>query len=131
MPYTKPTYDQFVERFPIFGDREESLISSLIDEAANSIDQTWRELDYQPAILYLAAHLLATDNSAEGEEVQFGSAGGGAISSESFGGMSISYATAGSAGSGSLSASEAYGSTSYGRRFLQLLRANRGGPLVA
>lgn len=130
MPYTKPTVAEFQARFPIFEDADEAAIQIVLDEAFNSIDETWRELDFQPAILYLAAHLLATDNSGEGEEVEFGNAGAGAVASESFGGMSISYSQ-GNSSAGSLSASEAYGSTSYGRRFLQLLRANRGGPVVA
>ena len=130
MPYTKPTVDDFTTRFPIFADYDEDQIQRCLDEAFNMIDATWREVDFQPGVLYLAAHLLATDNAGEGEEVAYGNAGSGAIASESFGGMSISYAN-GSSNAGSLSASEAYGSTVYGRRFLQLLRYNRGGPVVA
>ena len=59
------------------------------------------------------------DNSGEGESVEIGSSGGAAgVSSESFGGMSISYATGGS-GSGSDAAAygSSWGSTVYGRRF--------------
>lgn len=127
MPYTVPTVDDFLARWPIFGDSDSDLIQQMLDEAAGQIDISWREADYQPAILYLSAHLLATDNSDEGAEVVIGGSQG-AIASESFGGMSISYATAGSADA-SANASQ-YGSTEYGRRFYNLLIKNRGGPLV-
>jgi hypothetical protein len=122
MPYTTPTVDQFRTRFPIFDDREDELITMLLDEASGHVGLDWRESDYQPAILYLAAHLLATDNSAEGEDVEFGGAGGDQVASESFGGMSISYKT--NSGGGSLSSNERFGSTEYGRRYLTLLRNN-------
>jgi hypothetical protein len=129
MPYTTPTVAQFIERFPNLSESDESLIQVLLDEAARTIDKSYEEHDYQPAILYLAAHLMATDNSAEGEDVELGGTTGG-IASESFGGMSISYANGGSA-AGSLAASASYGSTVFGRRFLEIVRRNRGGPLVA
>lgn len=119
MPYTVPTVDQFTTRFPIFEDADPATIEALINEAAGQVSTDWVETDYQPAIMYLAAHLLATDNSEEGGEVEIG--GGGGIASESFGGMSVSYAT-GTAGS--LASNDRYGSTVYGRRYLALLRAN-------
>lgn len=129
MPYETPTSTQFYERFPSLADTEESLVNTLLAEAARTIDKTYEEGDYQPAILYLAAHLVATDNSAEGEVTEIGGIGG-AIASESFGGMSVSYANGG-ATKGSLSASSSYGSTVFGRRFLEIVRRNKGGPLVA
>lgn len=124
MPHTVPTRDQFRTRFPIFEDTSDELIDMLLLEASGQVDTSWRESDYQPAIMYAAAHLLATDNSAEGEQVEIGAAGGGQVASESFAGMSISYAT-GSSGSGSLSASERWGGTEYGRRYLSLLKQNK------
>lgn len=129
MPYETPTYDQFVTRFPIFGDREQSQVEAILAEAAaTGVDTSWREVDYQPAIMYLTAHLLATDNSAEGEEVAIGAAGAGGVASENFGGLSISYDKGNQ--SGSLSSSEAYGSTEYGRRYQILLRGNKPGVMV-
>jgi hypothetical protein len=126
MPYTIPTLLDFRTRFPAFDSSEDTQIEQLLVEASNAIDQSWIETDYQPAILYLTAHLLATDNSDAEAEVEVGGQTG-AIAAESFGGLSVSYATG---NSGSLSASEKYGSTEFGRRFLALLRANRGGPVA-
>jgi len=129
MPYTVPTLQQFRSRFPIFDDKDDSVITALLDEASGQVDTSWRERDYQPAIMYAAAHLLATDNSGDGEDVEIGAAGGGQIVSESFGQMSVSYSTGGSA-AGSLSASERWGSTEYGRRYLSLLKQNKPAIMV-
>lgn len=126
MPYTIPTADDFVTRFPIFENEDEDRITALLAEAASQIDASWREADYQPAIMYLAAHMLATDNSQSGEEVEFG--GPGTISSESFAGMSVSY-SAGASQSGVMNTQ--YGATEYGRRYYALLRKNKGGPIVS
>lgn len=126
MPYTIPTADQFFERFPIFEDADEDTITALLAEAASQIDNSWREADYQPAIMYLAAHMWALDNSQSGEEVEIGSPG--SISSESFAGMSVSYSS--SPMSSGVSAT-GYGQTEYGRRYYQLLLKNKPGVVVA
>lgn len=127
MPYVVPTAADFKTRFPIFTDKTDPQIEALIVEAHQMVDESWEEGDFAPAILYLTAHLIAMDNSQADETVEIGGAAG-AIASESFGGMSISYER--SANAGRLQASEEYGQTVYGRRFLSLLRRNRGGPLV-
>lgn len=131
MPYVVPTVAQFRTRFPIFDDSSDGLIQMLLDEASHSVDTGWEEKDYQPAIMYLAAHLLATDNSSEGEDVSVGGAGGGTIISESFGGISASYANQSFSSAGSLSADDQFGTTEYGRRYLALLYLNQRGPRVA
>lgn len=121
MPYTLPTADQFATRFPIFADADSDLVTALIAEAGGQVDQSWEEADYQPAIMYLAAHLLASDSSQAGDDV--GSGGAGAIASESFSGMSVSYQRAGS--QSTFFTNSDYGSTSYGRRYLNLLKRNK------
>lgn len=126
MPYTLPTSDQFYTRFPIFEDVDPATITALILEASNQVDNTWIENDYQPAIMYLAAHLWATDNSGEGDDVEIGDLGSNVVASESFGGgLSVSYRQ-GAAGSG-IAMSDMYGTTVYGRRFLQMAMRNKPG----
>jgi len=125
MPYEKPTVDQFTTRFPIFSEADEDLITALIDEAASRIDNSWREVDYQPAILYLTAHLLATDNSGEDESVEFGAAGGNSVASESFGPISVSYGRRASTMNPGASLYDYYQQTEYGRRFYRLLKLNK------
>lgn len=122
MAYTPPTRADFRARFPIFNDVEDAIVDACLAEATATVDESWREADYAPAILYLTAHLVATDNSGEEEAVEIGS-GGGAIASESFGGMSISY-DSGSTANDAASKSQ-WGSTEYGRRFYNMLKRNK------
>lgn len=131
MPYTIPTVDQFRARFPNLSEQydDDALITLLIDEASGKVSTAWLETDYQPAILYLTAHLLATDNTGEGEDVEIGAAGSG-IKSESFGsGLSVTYGSDGVTDT-TLSSSEMYGSTVWGRRFYQLLILNNPAIMV-
>lgn len=127
MAYTAPTREEFLARFPIFADKDEAVVDACLLEATNTVDTSWREVDYAPAIMYLAAHLLAVDNSAEGESVSVGG-GGGAIASESFGGMSISYDGGGAAADAA--AKSQWGSTEYGRRFYAMVKRNKPGPVT-
>jgi hypothetical protein len=123
MPYVLPTAAQFKARFPAFAeDYEDAYVDAILLEASASVDESWAEADYQPAIMYLTAHLIATDASGaheEGEEIDTGGAG---IASESFGPLSVSYARESSSAAVSTSG---YESTVYGRRFLALLRRNK------
>ena len=130
MPYTTPTVDQFRSRFPIFEDAEDELIEALLSEAASQIDTSWREADYQPAIMYLTAHLLATDNSSEGDSVEFGGAGAGTIASESFGALSVSYATKSGSNASNAAWAAEYETTEYGRRYLRLLKLTKPAIMV-
>jgi hypothetical protein len=125
MSYDAPTLAEFRARFPIFTQHPDPQIEMILEEATNTIDTSWRELDYKIAIMYLTAHLLAVDASQSGDEVAVGSAGSssGVVSSESFGGMSISYATNSAL---QVAASKStWGETEYGRRFYQLLVRNK------
>lgn len=123
MPYTLPTSDQFFARFPIFADADADAITAMITEASGLVDTTWEENDYQPAILYLTAHMYATDNSLEGDTVEIGDVGSNVVASESFGGMSVSYRQGSSASS--IGQSDMYGTTVFGRRFLAMAVRNK------
>jgi hypothetical protein len=121
--YTPVTVDDFTARFPNLADTDEVVIQACLDEAARSVDDSWlSQTDYTGGLLYLAAHLVATDNSTEGTSVTIG-AGGGGVASESFGGMSISYDK--SAGVNDAASKSQWGSTEYGRRFYRLLKLNK------
>jgi hypothetical protein len=126
MPYTIPTADDFFTRFPIFEDKDEDMVTAILAEAASAIDESWRETDYQPAILYLAAHLIATDNTDAATDVEFGPPG--VVSSESFAGMSVGY---GKVPAASAANASVYGATEYGRRYYSLLVKNKPGVTVA
>lgn len=129
MPYDAPTYAEFIARFPIFDNVlkwPQAMVELVIVEATNNIDTSWVETDYKNAIMYQTAHILSIDNAAEGQEPSVGPQT--FMSGESFAGMSMSYSQV---QGGTLGSSEIWGSTSYGRRYLDLLRKNKGGPVVA
>jgi hypothetical protein len=128
MPYVDPDLAMFRARFPVFADSPDAQITLILAEAVSKVDQTWREADYQPAILYLAAHLLATDDSQVDDLVVVGDTGSANIASESFGGMSVSYAK-NSATSLNAFVNE-FSTTVYGKRFLTLVRANFPGMVL-
>lgn len=128
MAYTAPTYTDFITRFPAFDNQTtypQAMVEAVLVEATNNIDETWLEQDYAIAIMYQTAHILTMDNAVESAS-QAGPAT--FLQSESFSGMSMSY---GKVSDGSLSQSEIWGGSSYGRRYLDLLRKNKGGPVVA
>jgi hypothetical protein len=124
MAHTPPTPEEFKTRFPVFASETDERVQIFLSEAERNIDDTWEEDDYAPAIMYLAAHLLKTENDA-------GSSGGsksatGPISSESFAGMSRSYDTS------KLTAAQKsiYGGTLYGQRYYVLLLKNKPSIMV-
>lgn len=129
MPYTTPTVDQFRVKFPTFSGVGNPTIQAAIDEASASVDQSWTEADYQPAILYLAAHIMASDGVLFDS---LGATGGmiaaGQVSEAKVGDAMVKLGGAGG-GSGGGGPASGYASTPYGQRYLQLLRRNQ--PAIA
>lgn len=129
MPYTKPTVDQFRVKFPTFSGVGNPTVQAAIDEASASVDQSWIEADYQPAILYLAAHILVVDGAIT-DGLGLGAVGGaiaaGVLSEAKVGDVTAKLASGGNSGG---SSAGGYGSTAFGSRYLQLLRRNQ--PAVA
>lgn len=126
MPYTKPTTDQFRVKFPTFSGVGNPTIQAAIDEASASVDPSWIEADYQPAILYLAAHIMASDGvlfDGLGLESVGGVIAAGQVSEAKVGDAMVKL---GGASGGSASG---YASTPYGKRYLELLRRNQ--PAIA
>jgi len=111
-----PTIDDFKARFSGFSGVPDPRIQLFIDEASRSVDDSWIAADQKTAILYLAAHLMESDDRA--------GAGTGEIASESFGPISLSYVRRDGSSDGD------YSSTQYGSRFAELLANNRSGPVV-
>lgn len=129
MPYTKPTVDQFRTKFPTFSGVGNPTIQAAIDEASASVDQSWIEADFQPAILYLAAHIMASDGVLfDGLGAAGGMIAAGQVSEAKVGDAMVKLGGAGpgSGGGGSVSG---YPSTPYGKRYLELLRRNQ--PAIA
>lgn len=115
MPYVVPTPAQFKIRFPAFAAVADATVQALLTEAARNVDESWFEKDYQPAIMYLAAHYLKLEGVL-GDDVNVT----GPITSERLGDASVTYANA---QTGVMMTQ--YGTTLYGRRYYELLRVNQ------
>lgn len=124
MAVDAPTVDEVLARFPALEDEEE-LVTALLPEAIRQVNERWSQDDQKPAILYLVAHMVVTERDAGGG-VDGGGVAAGDIASESLGPLSVSYrdTTSGANKYGE------YGSTIYGKRFLDIKRRNFGGPIV-
>lgn len=120
MPYIVPTVAELKDRFPEFAAVADGVVQFALDEALTRVDTSWIESNYQIAILLYAAHVLALGghDAVETEE----DAG---LSQITIGPLTLRYAK-----SSSSSSNDPIASTSYGRRFLELLRRNSPGIAV-
>lgn len=117
MPYTLPTALQVKARFPELEDISDLTLEDIIDEASGSVSTAWCEPDYQRGIMYLTAH-LAVDQGFTGRPTE----ASGPITSSKLGDASDTYGQM-----QNVDSAGAYSSTAYGRRFMQLRRANTQG----
>ena len=122
MPYTVPTNNEFICRHPRFSEIDEGTITAVILDAALSVDTTWFESDFQPAIMHLTAHYLVMEGHL-GDAINTA----GLITSEKLGDASVNYGNAVS----EIKSVADYGSTAYGRRFQDLLKKNNPAVLTA
>ncbi len=117
MTITPPTSAQLISRYPEFAGVGTGLIDLIIADAASFVDTTWRTVDQIPAILALAAHMLASEGKGTGG----GSAVSGAVTSVKVGDVATTFA---GVASGRAVSMDGFGSTSYGLAFLRLRRRN-------
>lgn len=123
MPYVPPTIADLKLRFPSFAGVADSVLQGALDEAANRVDTTWREEDFQPAQLLYAAHVLTIDGQGTGREAKFSALGAAGISQIKISSLSVSMRKDGEDSSSTKTKSTLYGS-SYGKRFLDIMRVN-------
>ena len=107
------TVDDVLTRFPQF-DGKDDQIEFLIPEAARLVADTWNEDDQRSALLYLVAHLLVSEDSADAYPV----------TSESLGPISVSYAVPSNA------TLDPFRNTEFGRRYLDIRRRQIGASVV-
>lgn len=119
---TIPTATSIKMRFPEFADVEDAVVEFAVEEARLEIGTNWT-VGYNLAIVYLVAHYVACAVNAS---TSGGSGDEGDIASESWGRFSVSYAKSPNADASHSDKS----STSYGRRYVELLGKNFGGPVI-
>lgn len=119
---TIPTAASIKMRFPEFTDVADPVVEFAIEEARLEVGTNWT-VGYNLAIVYLVAHYVASSVAASAAG---GTGDDGDIASESIGRLSISYAKSPNADA----VSDDKTSTSYGRRYVELLGRNFGGPVI-
>lgn len=121
MAHVPPSVADFKAKFPGLAATPDQAIQSALNESGARVDETWREADYAPARLYLAAHILTLDGY--GGQAQTAGLQAQGVKSFKSGAMSAEFRDGADQG--------AYSTTSYGARFAALAEINNGGPLVA
>lgn len=106
---------QFKTRFPAFADVSDETVQSVLDEAtARTVAGSWTSsTDYDLAIMLYTAHTLTLDGQGTSTEAQLAG-----FKRLRIGSLELERQDAGSTSFGSMS------STSYGQRYLQLVRLN-------
>ena len=126
MPYTIPTAAEFKARHSKFTAVPDALVTSMIAEAARTVTISWCETDYADGIMYLAAHLMVEEGAI--------AVAGGSTSAPNVTGpvkkmkadeVSVEFDTPGARMESKLAG--IYGSTIYGRRYIELAMRNGNG----
>jgi hypothetical protein len=141
--FVAPAVEDFLDRFPEFAEFDEGQIQLVLDEVAPMVDEEWIERDRPAAILYLAAHLIYSQQQAGWmlqSRVTGSSASGGTTAGpvlrETVGPLSVMYTSPKQMGvvsqsGGAVSASSFdLESSPYGLRYLELLRLTAPAVLV-
>lgn len=122
--YAKPSAAHLIMRYPVFAAVPIGTIRMWLTDAERSVDSSWIEGDYAAALMALAAHNMAL--AGYGTEAAAVSGIPSGVKSFKSGQFSAEFTEqqANARASGALS------STRYGLEYQQLLRRNKGGPLV-
>lgn len=123
MAWTPPTVEEFKIRFPEFATVADETVQAVLDEAVGDVGPSWIERDRTPGVLHLAAHLLAVSGSGGLGAGGGGAAVTGAIKRRTVGDTTTEF-TGISGGSSTGGQLDYYRSTSYGVRYLSIMRRN-------
>lgn len=129
MAYDLPSAAQFKARFPAFNATANAVVEAALSEAGSMVDQTWIEADFAPARMYLAAHNLVLDGHGDSKEAKIAGLTLAGLTNIKIGSLGVGLQKSGASGSKTTSNST-YRSTTYGQRFLDLLRRNKPGVVV-
>ena len=113
-----PTSTDLTTRFPAFAGVDPAVLGRALTEAATRVDTTWTTGDYPLGVMLYAAHVLTLDGLGTGAEATMAAAGALGFQSMQSGSLQLGQA-GGSEGRSVLEL------TTYGRRFLALLKVNQ------
>lgn len=126
MSFTEATAADLKTRFPRFAGVADATIEVHLEESRRMVDQSWCDGDQVLGQLFYAAHSMTLDGLGTGTEAELAAEGLGDVQTLKSG--SLSFTRKGGADDAGQAGEIA--STTYGRRFLELLQKNRGGPRI-
>ena len=116
--------------FAAFCDVSDQHAEQALERGLDYVSQEWVcESDYQMGQMLSAAHLLTLAGLGTGAEASLAQEGLLGFTSIKSGGLTVSRQATGARSNGS--GGEDLNLTTYGQRYLELLRRNRAGPRVA
>ena len=121
-----PAPADLLARFPAFAGVDAGVVGTALAEAATRVDATWTPGDYPLGVMLYAAHTLTLDGFGSGAEAALGAAGALGFQTFRSGSLNLERAAQPSRDGTASMLSE----TTYGRRFLALLRVNQPAVLV-
>ncbi|WP_084398281.1 DUF4054 domain-containing protein [Henriciella aquimarina] len=113
MAYTPADADTFKARFPAFATVDDAVIEDALDRARRVVDSSWMADDRQEAESLHAAHELTMDGLGATREAQLQG-----FRRLKLGSLELERESSGSA------SSSTYNLTTYGKRFLAILKRN-------
>lgn len=125
MAYENPDAADLKGNFPRFAAVADETVEFWLTRARRQVDESWTEGDYQMGQILLACHLMTLQGLGTGAEAEASAQGVGDYKTIRTGSVTLERFDRDSG-----AATGTMGSTSYGRQWLELARANRGGPRV-
>lgn len=127
MAYVAPTVADIKTHFPQFAAVSDAVIQYDIDLTTSVVDESWFETDYTRARELLTAHYLTLDGQGTSTDAEMAGQGLSGVTRLKSASLDVSF----SASAADTNSGSEYDTTSFGRRFLTLLRKNKGGPRIA
>jgi hypothetical protein len=123
--YAKPLPPHLKLRYPAFASVDAGTVQYWLTDAERYVTDAWSEGDYAAGLMALAAHNMTL--AGYGTDVASLSGVPAGITRMKSGSLELGFTDA----AANARMGGGYGSTRYGAEYQALLRANRGGPLVA
>jgi hypothetical protein len=128
MAYVPPTPADFKAKFPQFSAVADLTVQGALDEAASRVDETWIERDFRLARMLFAAHVLTLTGVGTDKESKLAGLVASGLTSIKSGSLQVQLGAL--VGGAKKEALRGLDTTTYGQRFLDLLRFNHPAILV-
>lgn len=128
MAYVAPTPADFKAKYPQFSAVTDSVVQGALDEAALRVDESWLERDFAIARMLFAAHVLTITGSGTDQESKLAGLVNSGLTSVKSGSLQVQLGAL--VGGAKKEVVRGLESTTYGQRFMDLMRFNHPGVVV-